>query len=87
MGWKVANELIGSSWKFKQPNKLPPQSNKRQRESGGVRFAATNETAVFKPTDSASTINTVLGAFLISSTVVNPYKNIGDKFEVCARQE
>lgn len=84
VGWKVANELIRSKWKWKDSRNLP-SVKKPQWES--VRFLQTKETAVFRPADSASTINTASGAFLISSTVTNPYKTSGDQFEVCSRMD
>ena len=71
-------------WKWKDHGNLP-SVKKRQRE--GVWFFQTKETAVFRPADSVSTINTASGAFLILSTVTNPYKTTGDEFEVCARME
>ena len=84
VGWKVANELLGSTWKLKDHGNLP-SVKKQQWEC--VQFLQTKETAVFRPADSVSTINTASGAFLISSTVTNPYKTSSDEFEVCARME
>ena len=84
IGWKVANKLLGLKWKWKDHGNLP-SVKKRQRE--GVWFSQTKETAVFRPADSVSTINTASGAFLILSTVTNPYKTTGDKFKVCSRME
>ena len=42
IGWKVANELLGSKWKWKDHGNLP-SVKKRQQE--GVWFSKTKETA------------------------------------------